>query len=475
MRQEQGYVVVDSQNPWPGLASYDEKAAAFFQGRDQDSADLYRLIKRSNFVALFGKSGLGKSSLLQAGTFPRLWRDNFMPVYLRLDYTQLELLDQVLARVVEVAQEFARKDGADVALPHPGEGLWAWLQRESVPIWTHDNFQVTPILVFDQFEELFSRGGSVARIEKVLLQLADLIGNRIPTALAVQRGATQALNLRSQQYCVVLSFRSDFLAEVETWARKAGLPRRESLHLTAMSRERAIAAIEKAGRDVIETGCATRIVDFLVEREGSVERKSREVEPVLLSLCCYQLNISRKQQGRDRVDAELVARTGRGILRAFYDDALQELPSRVAEFIEDKLIFDRFRNPVPLQAVLDTGQISQVELDQLIAKRLLRKDTQGDDIRIELIHDRIVSVVRDSRDIRLARVAQERKAAEQARMVEIERERSANEVVQRKKAERSLRNVTLRWALPSSPLAWPATSAGDRTSRPNGSTTSTRR
>jgi hypothetical protein len=118
---------------------------------------------------------------------------------------------------------------------------------------------------------------------------------------------------------------------------------------------------------------------------------------------------------------------------------------------------------------------------------------------VELIHDRIVGVVRDARDSRRARLARqqereaaakkaqeeleraqrdreaaeqkaqqvlermqhdrevaeqkaqlelervqrEREAAEQARKVELERERSANEVVQRKKAERSLRNVTL--------------------------------
>ena len=39
--------------------------------------ELLRLIKREPLTVLFGQSGLGKSSLLQAGVFPRLRAANF--------------------------------------------------------------------------------------------------------------------------------------------------------------------------------------------------------------------------------------------------------------------------------------------------------------------------------------------------------------------------------------------------------------
>ena len=76
---------LDEQNPWPGLATYDEGASDFFFGREDEVEELLRLIKLSPLTVLYGKSGLGKSSLLQAGLFPRLRQAYFLPVYIRLD------------------------------------------------------------------------------------------------------------------------------------------------------------------------------------------------------------------------------------------------------------------------------------------------------------------------------------------------------------------------------------------------------
>jgi hypothetical protein len=227
-------VALDDDNPWPGLAAYDEAAKRFFHGRAAESAELLRLIRLSPFVALFGKSGLGKSSMLQAGVFPELRTARFLPVYLRLDYSdkaKLPLLEQAKAALLAEAA----RAGADAAEPAADEGLWAYLQRRDWPIWSHDNYQLTPVLVFDQFEELFSRGASAAHVDQVLENLADLVGDRLPAPLATDREKVRHINLQSQQYRVVLSFRSDFLADVEGWEKQANLPRRESLHLTALS------------------------------------------------------------------------------------------------------------------------------------------------------------------------------------------------------------------------------------------------
>lgn len=452
-------LALDAQNPWPGLAAYDESARQYFRGRDADSQELRRLIGRSAFVMLYGKSGLGKSSLLQAGVFPALREERCLPVYLRLDYSEgaaLPLLDQALDRLVQAAREA----GADAAAPQPGESLWSYLQRRDAPVWNEQNDALLPVLVFDQFEELFSRGGSPAHVKRVLDALADLAGNRVPGELAADRDAARRLNLRSQQYQVVLSFRSDFLAEVETWARQASLPKRESLHLRAMSRDVAVKAVAEAGAEVLAAGTAERIVDFLLERMGEQAGARGEVEPVLLSLCCYQLNLRRQRDGRAFIDPDLVQAAGEGILKGFYEDGLREMPQRVAEFIEDRLILgDRYRNSYPKAEALKPGALLPAELDELIAKRLLRIDPQGSEDRIELIHDRLVSVVRDARDARRAREAQQREheaaaraaeaaleqlrreqqEAERAREVQYARERGEAEQLLRRKAERWLR------------------------------------
>src|SRR4029453_2414396 len=78
---------LDVENPWPGLAAYDEASSDFFYGRNREASELLRLIRLAPLTALDGKSGLGKSSLLQAGLFPLLRRQHYLPVYLHVDFS----------------------------------------------------------------------------------------------------------------------------------------------------------------------------------------------------------------------------------------------------------------------------------------------------------------------------------------------------------------------------------------------------
>ena len=77
---------IDADNPWPGLATFTEDQRAYFHGRDEEIIDLTQLAERRPLVVLFGQSGLGKTSILQAGLVPRLRPEGFCPVYVRLDY-----------------------------------------------------------------------------------------------------------------------------------------------------------------------------------------------------------------------------------------------------------------------------------------------------------------------------------------------------------------------------------------------------
>ena len=76
----------DPQNPWLGLVSFTEETRGYFHGREEEAAELGRRVQRKLLTVLFGQSGLGKTSILQAGLVPRLRPDGFCPVYVRLDY-----------------------------------------------------------------------------------------------------------------------------------------------------------------------------------------------------------------------------------------------------------------------------------------------------------------------------------------------------------------------------------------------------
>lgn len=58
--------------PYLGLDTFDEKSTDLFFGRDADVQRLIEKLKASNFLAVIGASGSGKSSLVRAGLIPAL-------------------------------------------------------------------------------------------------------------------------------------------------------------------------------------------------------------------------------------------------------------------------------------------------------------------------------------------------------------------------------------------------------------------
>ena len=57
----------DRERPWMGLHSFPEDSADYFHGRRVEADEMYSLCVRETLALLYGKSGLGKTSLIQAG------------------------------------------------------------------------------------------------------------------------------------------------------------------------------------------------------------------------------------------------------------------------------------------------------------------------------------------------------------------------------------------------------------------------
>jgi hypothetical protein len=116
--------LVDAQNPWPGLSAFDEAAQHYFSGRDAQCFELLRLVGQAPLIVIFGKSGLGKTSLVQAGLFPRLRQRNILPVYVRLDMRDrsIPLIQQAAAAL---SAELANHR-VDAPPPSTCESLWEY-------------------------------------------------------------------------------------------------------------------------------------------------------------------------------------------------------------------------------------------------------------------------------------------------------------------------------------------------------------
>jgi hypothetical protein len=343
-------LTIDDQNPWPGLSAFDEAAQRFFNGRGEESAALRRLVMQAPLTILFAASGLGKTSLVQAGLFPLLRKDS-LPVYVRLDPREHEvpLIDQAKAAL----QAEIGKRRVDAPAFRGAESLWEYLHRAGLEFWSEDNRLLTPLFVFDQFEEVFTLGATnAAAVARLRNDLADLIENRMPASLAARvqenESAGAGLALDNQRYKVLLSFREDFLAAIEGWKREIPSMMRNRLRLLPMSGEQAFEAVNKTAPHLAPEPIARRIVSFVAAAgEGSVESSAElEVAPALLSLVCHGLNERRKEQGKAQFDEALLTGTGQAIVTDFYRNAVAGLGEPVRRFIERELITERgFRKP----------------------------------------------------------------------------------------------------------------------------------
>jgi WD40 repeat protein len=415
MRVSEPRPTIDEQNPWPGLAPFEESAERFFNGRNEESAALRRLVLQAPLTVLFGASGLGKTSLLHAGLFPSL-RKEALPVYVRLDLRDREapLIEQVKAAL----EGEVRRRGVDAPEFGAGESLWEFLHRAGLELWSDQNQLLTPLFVLDQFEEVFTMGAANATaIAGLRTDLGDLIENRVPSQLVAavldREGGNDRLFLDSQHYKVLLSFREDFLPQMEGWKRDIPSILRNRLRLLPMSGEQAFEAVNKTAPHLAPEAVAWRIVAFAAAAGDAPEGSAGlEVAPALLSLVCAGLNQRRKEQGKAQFDEALLAGTGQAIVADFYRGSIAGVPEHVRRFIERELITERgFRKPCDYDDARTVHGVSEADLALLVNRRVLRIEPGRGTSRVELTHDLLTRVVREERDRQreLDRIAKERK------------------------------------------------------------------
>jgi hypothetical protein len=403
-------VLIDADRPWPGLLPFTEDACQFFHGRENEADELFRLIEREPLTVLFGQSGLGKSSLLNAGVFPRLRRAGYLPVYLRLqlDARAPALLDQV-ARCL--AQACSRNEVV-AAAQLPRESFWEYLHRPDTQFLNPHGRPVVPTLVLDQFEEIFTLGRQspeqASRTQIFIRQLGELIENRVPqeleTALTEHPERLDQFDLLRQNLKIVFAFREDYLAEFEELKAEIRPIVKNRMRLTAMRGDRAAEAIQTAGAGRVSAPVAARIVRFLGGAPSEENQRLYDiaVEPALLSLVCRELNELRIARGQSEITADLIqGENAEQIIAKFYEQGFVDLDARVRQFVEDHLLTAAgYRDSCALDNALATPGVTQTTLQILADRRILRREERAGLVRLELIHDVLAAVAKQSRDAR---------------------------------------------------------------------------
>jgi tetratricopeptide (TPR) repeat protein len=403
-------LTIDAERPWPGLLPFGEDSRMYFHGREAETDELFRLIEREPLTVLFGQSGLGKSSLLNAGVFPNLRRAGYLPVYLRLslDAGSPALIDQVWQALRAACANHEVSASATL----PGDGFWQYLHRPETQFLNPRGRSVVPVLAFDQFEEILTLGRQTpeqtARTQLLLQQLGELIENRLPPALerelTVQPELLDQFDLLRQNIKMVFTFREDYLAEFESLKTVIRPIMQNRMRLTPMRGDRAAAAIEQAGGGLLSATVAARIVRFVggAARGDAGQLEEISVEPALLSLVCRELNEQRIARGQAEISADLIqGENTQQIIAQFYNQGFAGLDVKVRYFVEDRLLTAAgYRDSCALDNALAEPGVSEAAIQTLVDRRILRREERGGLVRIELIHDVLALVAKESRDTR---------------------------------------------------------------------------
>ncbi len=413
--------ILDAEHPWPGLFPYGEEAHAFFNGRELETADLMRLVRRNPCTLFYGQSGLGKSSLLRAGLFPALRAEGFLPVYMRLDFRNagLALRDQVW-EMFSAALAATRVDGRR---PRADESLWEYFHAADVELWDEQNRLLTPVLVLDQFEEIVQAGEErvqQGRLAAFLEELAGLVENRIPAGVTARlerdAEAVSTLDFNALRYRCVIGFREDFLPALQDRFAAHRMGTHSRLRITKMAEAQAMAAVQKTGAALVDAEVSQRIVAFVAGAGGHTAARTLEVEPALLSVVCFELNNRRIARGEARISPDLLAGAQDQIIAEFYQRSLADQDDAVARFIERELLTESgYRDSCAVEDAVQRHGIAAGAIQQLVERRVLRQDERFGVLRVELTHDVLAPVVRANRDKRQAALAfeaeREREAA----------------------------------------------------------------
>ncbi len=401
-------LMADTRFRYPGAQPFrdDDVERQTFFGRDAAAVALTDQILANRLVVVYAKSGVGKTSLLNAGVAPRLRSANAMPLFLRINDVEHDIRTSLFE---EVRSEAARQKVEYVA----GDTSSLWTFFKTAQFWRGD-LLLTPVVILDQFEELFTLQGQQQR-EQFLSELSYLVRGVAPSLPAGIK-----LSETAPPMYVVLSLREDFLGLLEEASDRIPQILDRRFRLAPLDRATAAEAITKPA-EIQNSNFVTKpfsldadvvpaILAYLDKSsDGGRKAESRYVEPFQLQLICQRIErVMADKQKKTAENArftladlggeEALAET----LSGFYEDAINSLQGYFRRRTGRRMCEEYLISPEGRRLSVDERALeSQLglrpnDLNQLVDRRLLRTDRRADATYYELSHDALVQPVLES-------------------------------------------------------------------------------
>ncbi len=285
---------------YPGIRAFESDERELFFGREQEALELFSMVKVRPLTVLFSKSGIGKTSLINAGLMPLLEEDFFLPVKIRLQDISLSPVETVK----KILQPFLRADFLEknALQGTSGATLWEYLRACD---FTLNGMERTPVLIFDQFEEFFNHAPK--RQNELIGVLSDVVNERLPETLQEhfrsiprrERSDEQLEWFSPMRVRVVFSIRADRMSQLDDLKVQIPTVLHDRFHLRPLLHHSAKTAIvEPALKEGIEFETPPFRYDPAVfdEMMEALSNKFQEVESFQLQLLCQHIEQQVKQR-----------------------------------------------------------------------------------------------------------------------------------------------------------------------------------
>lgn len=353
--------------PYKFLDYYTENDQGLFFGREEEIENICsRILARRSFL-LYGRSGVGKSSILRAGVIPRLQDQGHRTCIIRSFTDPLQHMRRMVRRLVT-------ESGAGGFDPD-GVSLQELLRRN----WSGPESRI--VVMLDQFEEFFlllDEPGREAFVDELAVIMED-------DALPLQ---------------FVFVMREDMLAEMSRLKRAVPEIFHHEYRLSRLTSEQAAQAITGPAWRV---GC--RYEDALVERLLEDLSDEDTVDPPHLQIVCDTLYDQRNTKnlitesaydqlgGASQILADYLARVLRRFSAADLSVVQQVLLALISA--EERLIVVR---EADLASRIRTGDRYDADalgtlLGELVDARIVRRRNQEGEGWLELAHECMIPEV----------------------------------------------------------------------------------
>lgn len=419
--------MTDNTNPWNGLKTYEEGEILY--GRSEEIQALSMQIFQSHITVVYGQSGIGKSSLLNAGIFPIARKRHIFPVHIRLDHkSEKSYLEQIKNKI---SSEISRLNESiiekELAEEADNETLWEFFHRIDYTD-NHGN-KVKPLIVFDQFEEIFTLATDKKKVSAFFRQLADLINNAMPDEVVERASNNKPSKSESSSedqelefdifdvpvysfkadsdFHIVFILREDYLSYLDRNTKYIPDLRNNNYCLEPINEEQAAEIIMKPRAGLVDKSVAKLIIEKVTgetnfELNGIAEI---QVNSYILSLYLSRLYDKMLSEGASIISEELVEAHSDNIMDNFYEESIVGLSEDNIRWIENKMVNpDGHRDNLDKKAMLEESGISKDFLDSLInEKKIFSEFSYGGSTRVELIHDVLCPVILKHKQQRLER------------------------------------------------------------------------